>query len=116
MDKIVVLKCGGSILDNISAEFFQSIHALKKANFSPVIVHGGGPAIAAMLEKLKFESDFVDGLRVTTGEMIEIVEMVLSGSVNKEITRRFNDEALPDIGLSGSDAKLIIEEADNVGR
>src|SRR5699024_7764407 len=73
----------------------------------PVIVHGGGPAIEKMLNKLEIEYEFFDGLRKTTDEMMDIVEMVLVGSVNPRLTRRVNDSGLKAVGLSGSDYDLL---------
>lgn len=111
MNNIIVLKCGGSIIDSLSNAFFANIQALKKSGLHPVIVHGGGPAIKAMLEKLHIESKFESGLRVTTKQTMEVVEMVLAGKVNKAITQRFNDEGVTAVGLSGSDARLLSAEA-----
>ena len=81
MDNIIVLKCGGSSINDLSDGFFANITSLKKMGMMPVIVHGGGPAIQKMLEQLQIEFEFVDGLRKTTEEMMDIVEMVLTGNV-----------------------------------
>lgn len=116
MNKIIVLKCGGSMLSNLPDSFFSNIRSLRKNGFKPVIVHGGGPAIKQMLQRLQITSSFVDGLRVTTEPMMEVVEMVLAGKVNQEITRRFNEAGMTSIGLSGSDAQLLIAKAKDYDR
>lgn len=107
MEQIIVLKCGGSSVNDLSDDFFDNIKALKKAGMKPVIVHGGGPAIKAMLEELEITFEFVDGLRKTTDEMMDIVEMVLSGNVNPRLTRRVNECGIPAVGLSGSDMHVL---------
>jgi acetylglutamate kinase len=80
---------------------------------NPVIVHGGGPMINQMLEKLQIESHFVNGKRVTDEATVEVVEMVLSGRVNKRIVQAINDEGGKGVGLSGKDARLMICEMEN---
>lgn len=107
MKKVIVFKCGGSTLDDLSDEFFENIQFLQAAGMQPVIVHGGGPAIQHMLDQLNITSEFVDGLRKTTEEMMEIVEMVLVGNVNPQLTRRVNQFGLDAVGLSGSDLLLL---------
>lgn len=104
---IIVFKCGGSSIDELSEDFFTNLQRLKEAGMKPVIVHGGGPAIANMLEKLEIEFEFFDGLRKTTDEMMDVVEMVLVGNVNPNLTRRVNDSGLNAVGLSGSDYNLL---------
>lgn len=108
MDNIIVFKCGGSSVDDLSDDFFANISSLQKQGIKPVIVHGGGPAIKENLSKLKIESQFVDGLRKTSEEMIDVVEMVLSGNVNSSLTRRFNQANLEALGVSGTDNNLIV--------
>lgn len=107
MKKVIVFKCGGSTLDELSDEFFENIQFLQAAGMQAVIVHGGGPAIQQMLDKLTIESEFVDGLRKTTEEMMNVVEMVLVGNVNPSLTRRVNDLGLNALGLSGSDVTML---------
>lgn len=107
MEKVIVFKCGGSALDDLSDEFFENIQFLQAAGIKPIIVHGGGPAIQEMLDQLNIKSEFVDGLRKTTEAMMDIVEMVLVGHVNPALTRRFNQFGLQAIGLSGSDGNLL---------
>ena len=79
---------------------------LKQVGINPVVVHGGGPKIKDMLDKLGVESNFINGLRVTDKKTMKIVEMVLSGSINKEIVMEINKEGGRGIGLSGKDALL----------
>lgn len=108
MDNIIVFKCGGSSVDDLSDDFFENISSLQKQGVKPVIVHGGGPAIKENLNKLNIESEFVDGLRKTTEETIDVVEMVLSGNVNSSLTRKFNQANLKALGVSGTNDNLII--------
>lgn len=110
MHDIIVLKCGGSTIEELSDRFFDNIVKLKKAGLKPIIVHGGGPAILDMLTQLNIETEFVDGLRKTTEEVIDVVEMVLTGTVNQAFTRRLNDAGINSVGLSGSDANLLVAE------
>lgn len=110
MENVIVLKCGGSTLSKLSDRFFKNIQALRRSGFKPIIVHGGGPEIKAMLETLSIESEFVNGLRKTTKEVLDVVEMVLTGAVNNELTRRLNQTKIKSIGLSGSDANLLMAE------
>lgn len=107
MDNIIVLKCGGSSINDLSDGFFANITSLKKMGMMPVIVHGGGPAIQKMLEQLQIEFEFVDGLRKTTEEMMDIVEMVLTGNVNPALSRRVNQSGIHAVGISGSDMNLL---------
>ncbi|SDI01013.1 N-acetylglutamate kinase [Alteribacillus persepolensis] len=107
MDGIVVIKCGGSTVEELSADFFQSIAAMKDMGKHPIIVHGGGPAINDMLVTMQIKPEFVDGLRKTTAEVLETAELVLSGKVNKKIVTAFQDTSKTAIGLSGVDGDLI---------
>ncbi|GGJ99802.1 acetylglutamate kinase [Lentibacillus kapialis] len=107
MHDIVVIKCGGSIIDRLSDQFFNNIRQLQRRGVKPIIVHGGGPAIKNMLEQLDVPFTFIDGLRTTSAEAIDVVEMVLSGHVNNAITRHMNAVGVQATGLSGSDARLI---------
>ncbi len=83
---------------------------LEQTGVNPVVVHGGGPQIGAMLKKLDIKSEFVDGLRVTDAETVEIVEMVLAGSINKEIVALINAEGEWAIGLCGKDGNMVFAE------
>src|SRR5712692_770073 len=107
--KTVVVKYGGHAMgDDALGEFFaQDVVLLKQVGINPMVVHGGGPQIGQMLERLKIKSSFVNGLRVTDRETVEIVEMVLSGSINKQIVSSINAVGGLAIGLSGKDAGLI---------
>jgi len=106
--KNITIKYGGSAMgeDKLSSSFAKDIVLLKQVGINPIVIHGGGPRIKKMLERLKVKSSFVDGLRVTDKETMDIVEMVLSGSINKEIVMEINKEGGMAIGLSGKDALL----------
>jgi acetylglutamate kinase len=80
---------------------------MRQVGINPIVVHGGGPQIGAMLERLKIKSSFIDGLRVTDAETVEIVEMVLSGSINKQIVSYISAAGGKAVGLSGKDAGLV---------
>jgi acetylglutamate kinase len=107
--KTFVIKYGGHAMgDTALAEVFaRDIVLLKQVGVHPVVVHGGGPQIGAMLERLSVKSEFVDGLRVTDAATVEVVEMVLSGSINKQIVNAINGAGGTAIGLSGKDGGLI---------
>lgn len=104
-----VIKYGGAAMgdDALRSAFASDIVLLKQVGINPVVVHGGGPQIGAMLDRLKIKSSFVDGLRVTDGATVEIVEMVLSGSINKQIVAAINEAGGTAVGLSGKDGRLI---------
>ncbi len=106
----IVIKLGGHAMSDKDAmdKFARDIVLMKQTNIHPVIVHGGGPMINAMLERLEVPSEFVDGKRVTSPEIMQVVEMVLSGSVNKEVVRAINRQGGKAIGVSGKDADLIM--------
>jgi acetylglutamate kinase len=108
-EKTVVVKYGGHAMGDtaLGAGFARDIVLLKQIGIHPVVVHGGGPQIGQMLERLKIQSSFIDGLRVTDKATVEIVEMVLSGSINKEIVGLINAGGGMAIGLSGKDGGLI---------
>jgi acetylglutamate kinase len=89
------------------ARFAGDVVLLKQVGVNPIVVHGGGPQIGQMLERLKIKSEFVDGLRVTDAATVEIVEMVLSGSINKQLVTNINAAGGLAIGLSGKDANLM---------
>lgn len=109
-NKYIVIKYGGHAMVNekLSTSFTQDISLLDKLGIKPIIVHGGGPQIEAMLNELNIESKFIGGLRVTNKETIKIVEMVLSGSVNKDIVSKINQTKSLAIGLSGKDGNMIL--------
>jgi len=104
-----IIKYGGHAMGDASAAaaFARDVVLLKQIGINPIVVHGGGPQIGAMLERLKIKSDFVDGLRVTDAATVEIVEMVLSGAINKAIVAEINRAGGLAVGLSGKDANLI---------
>ncbi|MDU0205717.1 MULTISPECIES: acetylglutamate kinase [Paenibacillus] len=101
------MKCGGSTLAALPASFFEDMRQLQEEGIVTVIVHGGGPAISETLGKLGIESGFVNGLRVTNEAVLDVVEMVLSGQINKEIVRRIQLTGAAALGLSGVDGHLI---------
>lgn len=104
-----VIKYGGAAMGDgaLRSAFASDVVLLKQVGINPVVVHGGGPQIGAMLDRLKIKSSFVDGLRVTDGATVEIVEMVLSGSINKQIVASINEAGGTAVGLSGKDGRLI---------
>jgi acetylglutamate kinase len=104
-----VVKYGGHAMgdESLARLFARDVVLLKHVGINPVVVHGGGPQIGAMLERLKVKSEFIDGLRVTDSETVGIVEMVLSGSINKQIVSAINNAGGFAIGLSGKDGNLI---------
>jgi len=109
---IVVIKFGGHAMGDDAAmeKFARDIVLMKQVNVHPVLVHGGGPMINEMLERLDVETSFVDGKRVTDRETMKVVEMVLSGSVNKRIVAAINKQGGKAVGLSGKDANLMVCE------
>ncbi len=110
--KTVVVKFGGHAMgdDKSMANFARDIVLMKQCGVHPVVVHGGGPQIAQMLERLGVKSEFIDGLRVTTEETVEVVEMVLGGVINKRIVAAINGQGGKAVGITGKDANLIICE------
>jgi len=107
--KIIVVKFGGNAMTGTVAEdFAQDIVLMKQTGMEPVVVHGGGPQIGAMLKKLSIPSTFIDGLRVTDKAAMEVVEMVLTGTINKQIVSGINAAGGHAVGLSGKDGNLII--------
>lgn len=109
-EQTVVIKFGGHAMGNedLAKAFAQDVVYLKQSGVNPIVVHGGGPQIAAMLKKLKIESDFVQGLRVTDKPTVEVVEMVLAGAINKEIVSAINSQGGKAVGICGKDANLMI--------
>ena len=107
--KTIVVKYGGNAMesDDIKASFARDVVLMKAVGMNPVVVHGGGPQIAELLEKLNLESRFIDGMRVTDAATMDVVEMVLGGSVNKEIVSLLNQMGGRAIGITGKDGRLI---------
>ena len=107
-----VIKFGGNAMGNaeLARLFARDVVLLRQVGINPVVVHGGGPQIGSMLERLKIKSQFVDGLRITDKETVEVVEMVLSGTINKQIVSAINEVGGFAVGLSGKDGNLIRAE------
>ena len=108
--KTVVVKYGGHAMGDevLARQFAHDVVLLKQSGINPVIVHGGGPQIAAMLERLNIKSSFKNGLRVTDAQTIEVVEMVLAGAINKQIVTALNAAGGTAVGLSGKDGDLLV--------
>jgi len=107
--KTIVIKYGGNAMsdDKLKSGFARDVVLMKLVGMNPVLVHGGGPQIGAQLEKLGKKSEFIEGMRVTDSETMDIVEMVLGGLVNKEIVNLINQHGGNAVGLSGKDGGLI---------
>lgn len=103
MKKTIVLKCGGSVADELGKGFFESIRALLDQDWHVLIVHGGGPDITTYLKQKGIETKFVDGLRYTDEEVLSAVEVMLAGKTNRQIVQRLKSHGLPAIGLQGPD-------------
>ncbi|MCF6172339.1 MAG: acetylglutamate kinase [Campylobacteraceae bacterium] len=116
--KTVVIKYGGSAQADLKLKekFIQDVVLLYLVGIKPVIVHGGGKMINTLLDKLEIKSEFIDGLRVTDESIMEVVEMVLGGSINKEITNLLNHNGAKAIGITGKDASFIEAKALNGGK
>jgi acetylglutamate kinase len=108
-DEIVVVKYGGHAMgdDQLAREFARDIVLLEQTAINPVVVHGGGPQIGQMLDKLGIKSEFRDGLRVTDQKTVEVVEMVLAGSINKQIVGFINEAGGRAVGLCGKDGNMV---------
>lgn len=108
-NKIIVIKFGGNAMidDRLKNNFARDVVLLKQVGLHPVIIHGGGPQITSYLEKMGVKSEFVDGMRVTDDESIDMIEMVLGGSINKEIVNLITSHGGRAVGLSGKDGGLI---------
>ena len=108
-DKTIVIKYGGSTMEeeSLKRNFALDVVLLKYIGIHPVIVHGGGPQIGEMLTKIGKKSQFIEGMRVTDGETMDVVEMVLVGKVNKELVTLINQQGGKAVGLSGKDGRLI---------
>jgi acetylglutamate kinase len=109
-EQTVVIKFGGHAMGDpaLSDAFAQDIVYLKQSGVNPIVVHGGGPQIAAMLKKLEIQSEFVNGLRVTDKPTVDVVEMVLAGAINKEIVSAINRQGGKAVGICGKDANLMV--------
>jgi len=107
--KTIVIKYGGNAMvdEKLKAGFARDIVLLKLIGINPVVVHGGGPQIGSLLEKIGKQSEFVDGMRVTDSETMDVVEMVLGGLVNKDIVNLINRHGGKAVGLTGKDGDLI---------
>lgn len=112
---VVVVKFGGNAMgdDEAMADFARDIVLMKQVGMNPVVVHGGGPMINEMLAKLGIVSDWVRGKRVTDKATVEVVEMILSGLVNKRIVQAINDQGGRAVGISGKDDDLMVCVADD---
>jgi acetylglutamate kinase len=110
----IVIKLGGHAMgsDKALADFARDVVLMKQCNVNPVVVHGGGPMINDMLKRLEIRSEFVDGKRVSDAATVEVVEMVLSGRINKHIVQAINAQGGKAVGLSGKDANLMVCEKD----
>jgi acetylglutamate kinase len=113
--KTIVVKYGGNAMtdDRLKAAFAEDIVFLRMAGFRPVVVHGGGPQISTMLDKLGIKSEFKGGLRVTTADAMDVVRMVLVGQVQRELVGLINQHGPLAVGLSGEDAGLFTAEKTN---
>lgn len=111
--RTIVIKYGGHAMgdETLALGFAHDVVLMKQVGMNPIVVHGGGPQIGRMLARLKMESSFIDGLRVTNKATVEVVEMVLSGNINKSIVGAINNVGGHAIGLSGKDNNLVVAEA-----
>ena len=107
--KTIVIKYGGNAMidDSLKESFARDVVLLKVVGMNPVVVHGGGPQISGTLERVGKQTEFIDGLRVTDSETMDVVEMVLGGLVNKEIVKLINSHQGNAVGLSGKDGDMI---------
>jgi acetylglutamate kinase len=107
--RTVVVKYGGHAMGDpeLAADFARDVVLIKQSGVNPIIVHGGGPQIGSLLDRLNIKSEFKGGLRVTDRATVEVVEMVLAGSVNKEIVTAINGQGGKAVGISGKDANLM---------
>lgn len=114
MSDIIVLKCGGSSIDSLTDSFYENIVKLKQSGLKPIIVHGGGPAIEIALNKMDIQAEFINGLRKTTAEVMDVVEMVLTGTVNSALVRRLTEFGVRAVGLSGTDSDLLVAQPKDI--
>lgn len=110
--KTIVIKYGGNAMtdEKLKQSFAHDVVLLKQVGINPVIVHGGGPQIGSLLEQIGKKSEFIEGMRVTDEETMDVVQMVLGGSVNKQIVTNINQAGGRAIGLTGTDGNLILAE------
>jgi acetylglutamate kinase len=115
-DKTIVIKYGGNAMidEVLKKSFALDVVLMRYIGFNPVIVHGGGPQIGKVLDQMGKKTEFVEGMRVTDGETMDVVEMVLVGKVNKEIVGLINRHGGKAVGLSGKDGQLILAKRMNV--
>lgn len=116
--KTFVIKYGGNAMvdEKLKESFARDIVLLKQVGINPVIVHGGGPQIGSLLEKIGKKSQFIEGMRVTDSETMDVVEMVLGGLVNKQIVNSINQQGGRAVGLTGKDGELIHAKKLNIKR
>src|SRR3982751_1286592 len=109
-EEVVVIKYGGHAMGDRSAaeDFAEDIVLLEQSGLKPIVVHGGGPQIGRMLDKLGIRSEFAAGLRVTDAATVEVVEMVLAGSINKQIVGWIGAEGGKAVGLCGKDGNMVL--------
>ncbi|MBY0121044.1 acetylglutamate kinase [Bacillus sp. S/N-304-OC-R1] len=105
--KTIVIKCGGSVMDELTPAFFESLVELENQGYRLIFVHGGGPDINRMLDLFQVPHEFVDGLRKTTAQAMEVVEMVLSGQTNRKLVAKLESYGLKSFGLNGSDGGFL---------
>jgi len=117
-NKTIVVKFGGNAMTDpeLNHHFARDIVLMKAVGMNPVVVHGGGPQIGSLLERLNIESSFIDGMRVTDSQTMDVVEMVLGASVNKEIVSTINQHGGNAIGITGKDGNLIGARKLNITR
>ncbi len=110
--RTVVIKYGGAAMVDpaLAEEFARDVVLLKYVGMNPIVIHGGGPEITKFMDKLDLDVEFIEGLRVSDAETVEIARMVLVGKVNAEIVSRINLHGQPAVGLSGEDGRLILAE------
>jgi acetylglutamate kinase len=108
-DKTIVVKFGGNAMidDELKVQFARDVVLMKLVGMNPIVVHGGGPQIGSLLKQLNIESRFIDGMRVTDSQTMDVVEMVLGGSVNKEIVNLLNSNGGKAVGITGKDGDFI---------
>ena len=112
--KVIVVKCGGSIIDQLTDQFFNSLTELENLGYSFVFVHGGGPDINEMLGKFNIPIQFEKGLRKTTDETLEIAEIVLAGKTNRQLVHKLQSRGFQPVGINGSDGHIL--EADYINK
>jgi len=112
--KYVVIKCGGSVIDSLTDSFFSSLTELKKSGFHLIFVHGGGPDINEMLDLYHVQSQFINGLRKTDEQTLNIAEMILSGQTNRKLAAKLQQHQFHALGIHGSDGECL--QADYINR